>query len=59
MVEKGTGGTIVNLSSVVGMTGMRGATAYAAAKAGLKGFTVCLAREVARQGIRVNGVAPG
>ena len=38
---------------------MRGATAYAAAKGGLNGFTVCLAREVARHGIRVNAVAPG
>lgn len=59
MVEEGIAGVIVNISSIVGMIGMRGATAYAAAKAGLNGFTVCLAREVARYGIRVNGVAPG
>jgi 3-oxoacyl-[acyl-carrier protein] reductase len=59
MVERGAGGAIVNISSIIGMIGMRGATAYAAAKAGLNGFTVCLAREVARHGIRVNGVAPG
>ncbi len=59
MVENGIAGVIVNISSIVGMIGMRGATAYAAAKAGLNGFTVCLAREVARYGIRVNGVAPG
>ena len=38
---------------------MPGATAYAAAKGGLNGFTVCLARELARHRIRVNGVAPG
>lgn len=59
MVEQGNGGAIVNVSSIIGMIGMRGATAYAAAKAGLNGFTACLAREVARHGIRVNGVAPG
>lgn len=59
MVKQGTGGAIVNVSSIIGMIGMRGATAYAAAKAGLNGFTACLAREVARHGIRVNGVAPG
>ncbi len=58
MVERG-GGSIVNVSSIIGMIGMRGATAYAAAKGGLNGFTVCLAREVARHGIRVNAVAPG
>jgi len=59
MVRRGLGGSIVNLSSIIGMIGMKGATVYAAAKAGLNGFTVCLAREVARHGIRVNGVAPG
>jgi 3-oxoacyl-[acyl-carrier protein] reductase len=59
MVEKRNAGVIVNVSSIIGMIGMRGATAYAAAKAGLNGFTSCLAREVARYGIRVNGVAPG
>lgn len=59
MVKRGTGGSIVNVSSIIGMIGMAGATAYAAAKAGLNGFTACLAREVAKYGIRVNGVAPG
>lgn len=59
MIERGEGGAIVNVSSIIGMIGMRGATAYAAAKAGLNGLTACLAREVARHGIRVNGVAPG
>lgn len=59
MVDKKTAGSIVNVSSIVGMIGMRGATAYAAAKGGVNAFTVCLAREVARHGIRVNGVAPG
>lgn len=59
MIGRGSGGAIVNVSSIIGMIGMRGATAYAAAKGGLNGLTVCLAREVARHGIRVNGVAPG
>ncbi len=59
MIEHGRGGAIVNISSIIGMIGMAGATAYAAAKGGLNGFTACLAREVARHGIRVNGVAPG
>ncbi len=59
MIEAGRGGAVVNVSSIIGMIGMAGATAYAAAKSGLNGFTVCLAREVARHGIRVNGVAPG
>jgi len=59
MIERGRGGVIVNISSIIGMIGMAGATAYAAAKGGLNGFTACLAREVARHGIRVNGVAPG
>ena len=59
MVRRGAGGVIVNVSSIIGMIGMRGAAAYAAAKGGLNGFTACLAREVARYGIRVNGIAPG
>jgi len=59
MKARRTAGSIVNISSIIGMIGMRGATAYAAAKGGMNGFTVCLAREVARYGIRVNGVAPG
>lgn len=59
MVEQGRGGAIVNISSIIGMIGMAGATAYAAAKAGLNGFTACLAREAAKHGIRVNGVAQG
>jgi 3-oxoacyl-[acyl-carrier protein] reductase len=52
-------GSIVNISSVVGITGNGGQTNYAASKAGLIGFSKSLAREVAGRGIRVNVVAPG
>lgn len=52
-------GRIINISSVVGMTGNIGQVNYAAAKSGLIGFTKSLAREVATRGITVNSVAPG
>ncbi len=52
-------GRIVNISSVSGQTGNFGQTNYAAAKAGLHGFTMSLAREVARKGITVNSLSPG
>lgn len=52
-------GRIVNIGSVVGSTGNPGQTNYAAAKAGLIGFTKSLAREVGSRGITVNAVAPG
>jgi len=52
-------GRIVNLTSVVALTGNPGQANYAAAKAGLLGFTKSLAREVATRGITVNAVAPG
>ena len=52
-------GRIITLTSVVGLTGNPGQTNYAAAKAGLIGFTKSLAREVASRGITVNAVAPG
>lgn len=53
------GGRIISISSVVGIRGNPGQSAYAAAKAGLIGFSKSLAREVARKGITVNVVAPG
>jgi len=52
-------GRIVNLTSVVGQTGNAGQSAYAAAKAGVIGFTKAMARELASRGITVNAVAPG
>ncbi len=52
-------GRIVNLSSVNGQTGQFGQTNYSAAKAGVHGFGMALARETARKGVTVNTVSPG
>lgn len=52
-------GRIVNMTSVVGQAGNAGQSAYAAAKAGIIGFTKSMARELASRGITVNAVAPG
>nr|AZL94617.1 dehydrogenase/reductase 4 [Nephromyces sp. MMRI] len=52
-------GRIINMASVVGITGNVGQANYAAAKAGLIGFTKTLSKEVASRGITVNAVAPG
>lgn len=52
-------GSIINISSIVGLVGNGGQTNYAASKAGLIGFTKSLAREVASRSVRVNAIAPG
>lgn len=58
MVESGFG-RVVNISSVNGKKGQFGQTNYSAAKAGVHGFTMALAQEVARKGVTVNSVSPG
>ncbi|MFZ2912950.1 MAG: 3-oxoacyl-[acyl-carrier-protein] reductase [Rectinemataceae bacterium] len=52
-------GAILNVSSVVGISGNAGQANYAASKAGIIGFTKSLAREFAPRGVRVNAIAPG
>jgi len=56
---KQKGGSIINLSSVVGVSGNAGQSNYAASKAGIIGFTKSIARELGSRGIRSNAIAPG
>lgn len=56
---KARSGRIINISSVVGISGNAGQTNYSASKAGIIGFTKSLAKEVASRNITVNAVAPG
>jgi len=58
MMDKGWG-RIINLTSIAGFTGAFGKSNYAAAKAGIVGFTKSLALEVSKKGITINAVAPG
>lgn len=59
MREQGSGGSVINLSSIAGKVGNFGQTNYSAAKAGIVGLTKAAAKEVARHGIRVNAIQPG
>lgn len=59
MIEAGHGGAIVNISSVAGMEGLFGSTAYGASKWAVRGMTKIAAKELGRHGIRVNSVHPG
>lgn len=58
MRERNQGGSIINTSSTSGLEGNFGQTNYGAAKAGIAGFTRCLALEGKKSGIRVNAIAP-
>lgn len=59
MLKQKQGGRIINISSIVGIYGNAGQTNYAAAKAGIIGFTKSLAKELGSRDITVNAIAPG
>lgn len=59
VMMKQRSGSIINMSSVVGITGNAGQVNYSAAKAGVIGITKSVARELAGRGVRVNAIAPG
>jgi 3alpha(or 20beta)-hydroxysteroid dehydrogenase len=59
MIEADNGGAIVNISSVAGLEGLFGSTAYGASKWAVRGMTKIAAKELGRHGIRVNSIHPG
>ena len=59
MLAQGSGGSIINNSSICALVGVRGLTAYSAAKGGVNQLTRVMAVEWAQRGIRVNAIAPG
>jgi 3-oxoacyl-[acyl-carrier protein] reductase len=59
LMARNKSGSIVNLTSILGVQGIEGQSVYAASKAGVVGLTLAAAKELAPQGIRVNAVAPG
>lgn len=59
MIEQGTGGTMINMSTQGAFTGGEGTAGYAAAKAAVNNLTISLAMEWARYNIRINAIAPG
>lgn len=59
MLLEPTDGVVLNISSIIGLRGYRGLSAYAATKAGMDGMTRALARELGSRKIRVNSIAPG
>lgn len=59
MIEQGTGGQIINISSIFGSIGVQGRAPYNASKGGVNNLTRCVAVELAEYGIGVNALAPG
>ncbi|XP_051852335.1 (3R)-3-hydroxyacyl-CoA dehydrogenase isoform X4 [Antechinus flavipes] len=59
LVSSGCGGSIINMSSIIGKVGNLGQANYAASKAGVDGMTRSVARELGRHGIRCNSILPG